>query len=125
VTTETLTLTGFLLARIAEDEAEAAKLLRRAQDHELAIQEPRLLGTTIPGWHDWPLVQDLAARVLAECEAKRRIVEMAQETLATEGAGFPADDSGFEEAHSLAAATLRALATVYADHPEFREDWRP
>ena len=110
----TETLTAFLLARIAEDQAENEKLLRRAQDHELAIQEPRLLGTTIPGWYDWPLVQDLAARVLAECEAKRRIVEECQ--------GWDAELDG---RGALGETVLRALAAVYADHEDHREDWRP
>ena len=62
--TKTLTLTEFLLARIAEDEAEARKagpMWRNewsAEDVDVTLHIER---------HD-------PARVLAECEAKRRIV---------------------------------------------------
>lgn len=126
--TQTQTLSAWLLERIAEDEAEAKKAAR------LKIAGPLI------GWHpdSYFLVCNDAlapaerthiarhdpARVLAECEAKRRIVGFAEETLATEGHGFPADDSGYEEAHSMANATLRALALPYADRPDYQETWR-
>jgi hypothetical protein len=48
------------------------------------------------------------ARVLAECEAKRRIVEM----------------HAYQEEH-FTPDELRALALPYADHPDYREEWRP
>ena len=41
----------------------------------------------------------------AECEAKRRIVENAQD---------PGDD-----------LFVAILALPYADHPDYREEWRP
>jgi hypothetical protein len=46
------------------------------------------------------------ARVLAECEAKRRIVEW------------------YGEEPGRVGPALGMLAAVYADHPEFREEWR-
>lgn len=69
-----MTTTDFLLARIAEDEAEARALLQRAQDNERACKAPELLGRVIPGWHDWPKVQALATKAIADAEAKREIV---------------------------------------------------
>ena len=45
------------------------------------------------------------ARVLAECEAKRQIVQNAQD---------PGDD-----------LFVAILALPYADHPDYREEWRP
>jgi hypothetical protein len=48
------------------------------------------------------------ARVLAECAAKRRIVSFAAD-LTEEGT----DD------------LLRLLALPYADHPGYRQEWRP
>lgn len=47
------------------------------------------------------------ARVLAECEAKRRIVEWASD--------------GEGEFHW--STVLAPLAAVYADHPDYREEW--
>ena len=47
------------------------------------------------------------ARVLAECEAKRRIVEM-----------------DFER-YGEQWAVLAALALPYVDHPDYRAEWRP
>lgn len=106
----------FLLARIAEDEAAA-----KAAD---AVPAP---------WGFWD-----DARVLAECEAKRRVIERCrpqyavlyreserllasafdQETMKTVGHSGPIwPFAGAED-------TLRALAAVYADHPDYRDEWR-
>jgi len=55
------------------------------------------------------------ARVLAECSAKRRIVELGVCTAcATEAQ--PCDHR---------ADTLRLLALPYADHEDYREEWTP
>jgi hypothetical protein len=82
-------LTEFLLARIAEDE-------------------------TVP-WHmdwckevgddTWPCNCKGTARVLAECEAKRRIIGERND-----------DDPPW--------VVMRHLAAVYADHPDYRDEWK-
>jgi hypothetical protein len=62
------------------------------------------------------------ARVLAECEAKRQIVE-----------DFQVLHRDYRETHSettearrfQAMVTVARLASVYADHPDYREEWRP
>lgn len=109
MTTATLTLTDFLLARIAEDEGAAT---------ELRDQYPHDGGPShLSG--NWDIVQVTTGydRVLAECEAKRRIVEEVRdsEILSDEGT------NGFV----LARSVLRLLATPYADHPDCREEWKP
>jgi Family of unknown function (DUF6221) len=131
-------LTEFLLARIGEDEAAARQatagpwqwvtgrgglpgLLEStgaSATHwvaEQSFQAPTVVLATNQGvalrvrgrdaahiadWHP--------TRVLAECDAKRRIVQR----LAP-----PADgpDTG----------VLRLLALPYAEHADYREDWRP
>lgn len=93
-----MTIVEFLLACIAEDEDDADRIL---YDHGGMNFEPR------------------AARVLAECEAKRRIVEIAaaQIRLGDEAAVW-------ENWRDMAQQILRALASVYADHPDFRPEWR-
>jgi hypothetical protein len=60
------------------------------------------------------------ARVLAECEAKRRIVEHANEC--SDGGSELSMD--FDDERGL-ALVLRLLALPYADCDGFREEWRP
>lgn len=115
MTTPTLTLTDFLLARIAEDEALAQAAHRESMRGHAGPGYAR----SIVAWaaqakevRGYELIERMTpARVLAECEAKRRIVDVAR--YATEGsAGW-----GFRR-------ILLDLATVYADHPDFRKEWR-
>jgi hypothetical protein len=64
------------------------------------------------------------ARVLAECEAKRALVEMATE----EPPADILDDLtlGAQESHAdWSRFVLRQLAGVYADRPGYREEWKP
>ena len=92
-------LTDFLLARIAEDEAWA--------ESETFPQPFRFE----------------AARVLAECEAKRRIVDRCERDMVAEGESA----SGYDiiaHTDALARDTLEFLALPYADHPDYREEWR-
>jgi hypothetical protein len=97
------------------------------------------------------------ARVLAECEAKRRIIEFHQSWPVLVETP-PTFDQGNAEGHDLALGELssmtlrlsqriawmteqeyrnrfgsepptgpmlRALALPYADHPDYRPEWRP
>lgn len=115
MTTDTLTLTDFLLARIAEDEAaaQAASLhgdttwtqtdpLRK----EGQVESVRSVVTYDDGSPNADQAAHIArhdpARVLAECEAKRRIV----------GTG------------EFATQPMKILAAVYADHADYRDEWR-
>lgn len=106
--TDTLTLTAFLLARIAEDEEWL-----RASARQIAIH---------------PTVQQEPARMLAKCEADRRIVGI-----------HPVDDEGVYDADGIEhpglgcrgcwddfpCATIRALALPYVAHENYRPEWRP
>ena len=84
-----MTITEFLLARIAEDEAVARAWRTRIDQGEIPIL---FHGVVIPD------------RVLAECAAKRRIVE-----------GWR------DEYHDT--WVLMHLASVYADHPDYDPAW--
>ena len=96
---KTVTLTEFLLARIAEDEAQF-----NAEAHEK-------LGPSLGSgpWCHLP-------RPLAECEAKRRVIAL-----------HTHDGIKCAECRSWDAAcpTLRALALGYFDHADYDETWRP
>jgi hypothetical protein len=101
----TLDITEFLLARIAEDEAEAKPMAALEDDDR-------------GGW-----AIAYAERVLAECAAKRAIIaEHEWRTVSGEtGCGLCNyyRDYGWEEVGPC--KTIRALAAVYKDHPDYTE----
>jgi hypothetical protein len=119
-----VTLADFLLARIAEDEAKVEYMRQ---------EEARALGTS-------PLFDSLQMNALggidifispdrwaAECEAKRRIAEQCQEWLSYDGADWEWTDRGSDLALAQIAAPrmLKLLALPYADHPDYRDEWKP
>lgn len=118
-----LTLTAFLLERIAEDTAVARLAQGDAPDRNAPI------GT---GDDPWPSHRAFAervtpARVLAECGAKRRIVERVdvltggEKTYLQRLKHTDVEDAGYVIARDI----LIALALPYADHPDYDERWRP
>lgn len=117
-----MNITQFLKARIAEDEETAAALLRdltgQIEDEYAGVVDEkgpmtpaRLLSAQM--WahydgqskrHSFAKGQQIAAlanpaRVLAECAAKRAIIR------------YSPDE------------TLRHLASVYKDHPDYQQEW--
>jgi hypothetical protein len=142
-----MTLTEFLLARIAEDEAVALGL-EHTKAHVgpwdvggLTKPESVNIGTYWPvrdadgaavGWtalssDAWHIARHDPARVLAECEAKRRIVESADEATGLDlqvDSEFRVGRRDTAKEPYLGDVILRALASVYANHPDFREEWR-
>ena len=141
----TLTLTDFLLARIAEDEAAArlcAEMFPSPWDVADRGWRVRIYAADIPDEGDHadpgdkraPVVMEVEpdrnlddprwlservehvrrhdpARVLAECAAKRLILRIWFE-------------SEFCE-RDVMNDVIDALALPYADHPDYREEWRP
>ena len=128
-----MTITEFLLARIAEDEAHAGLCsgIHHLADVEVGVDE------TTPLYGKTPFD---GTRVLAECEAKRRIVdehrtygEWARQAFDgwtsiigddpwCVGCGYIEDEP--RVTHVDQCVTLRALAAIYADSPDYREEWR-
>lgn len=99
----------FMEARIAEDEAEAIKY----QAYEQDISETA-------GWWE-------PSRVLAECAAKRAVIEHHKRVPDIYG-----DDAG--DTCSICTETgpmpqgwpcltVAALAAVYSDHPDYQQEW--
>lgn len=123
-----MTLTEFLLARIAEDEATA-----RAVTFDVAIAEDRYSwasvdfneGTNAAHGRRWA-----PERVLAECEAKRKIVRQARLAIQTsdavaESEGDEINNNGRKHGYAQAFdVVLDLLALPYADHPQFQAEWR-
>lgn len=117
-----MTLTEFLLARIAEDEAAARNAgggaweswSHRAGSLDLRdLVEDRKRFAEVPEDRDEHIVRWSPARVRAECEAKRAIVDLA---LSAEHAGQVLDGA-------LINGALAALALPYADHPDYDPEW--
>ena len=108
-----MTITEFLTARLDEDEAMA----REVGDPTSSYHEPYRLG--IPMHH---------SRVLAEVEAKRRIVRWVErltanlEDLKRRGEG-PSTLVDPLARWSEGDMTLRFLSAVYSDHPDYDEEW--
>ena len=104
-----MTLTEFLLTRIAEDE-------RRVEFVRGFIPDEGDQGEYIN-----------PARVLAECEAKRRIVELHSWGEGHECSVYDRTGEVDNCRYVIGGecSTMQLLALPYADHPEFRPEWRP
>ena len=99
-----MTLTEFLLARIAEDEG-CARVLPPVVIAEAVRYERIHFARWAP------------ARVLAECEAKRQIVNAVR-------SGFPDEDRYSTGWHDMHIWALMRLAAPYSDHPDYLRDWK-
>lgn len=164
-------LTEFLLARIAEDEdaaqdcgvnqwvaafREGLPVVELAPDspyQRVVVVEARRRHShsvdTIRGYQEHIARHD-PARVLAECEAHRRIVELheAWPVLVQRQPKFETVDTSDPGQFAMRASQqimwateqeyrakfgdepptapmIAALAAIYADHPDYREEWRP
>lgn len=90
-------ITGFLLARVTEDESEAPYKSM---------------------WIDGCGMVPDDARALAECAAKRAIIEQHHVYALSIG---EVQECGVGD--GLPCDTLQALAAVYKDHPDYQEEW--
>ncbi len=80
---------------------EDARLLQ--VDSAFAHDRDEAVATHIAHWDP--------VRVLAECDAKRRIVEQVE-------------DVKWTGSYAVRDTVLRLLALSYAGHPDYREEWR-
>jgi hypothetical protein len=119
----TPTITEFLEARIAEDEAVA-------REWDAAYNNPG----PVPEYHysimrkhrkEWPTLWGALdkmppARVLAECAAKRAIVEFADQV---ETMDYQITNEWGGGLEGTGNNILKALAAVYASHPDYLQEW--
>jgi hypothetical protein len=103
-----MTLTEFLLERFAEDEAGATP----GEGWDVSNWD---WDVSVQFW-DYGEVHIGHQRFLADCEAKRAI--MKEHDGAHNCVRYVDPDDNRD------CRTLRALATVYANHPDFDEAWR-
>jgi hypothetical protein len=131
MTTQTLTITEFLLARIAEDEESANERVVGDSPfgEEVWFSEGRIYADrgkidVTEQWHEWVQAHPLSERskrTLAECDAKRRIVADLRHMEFNDPLRRGDYWRGQKDAARNAAV---AIASVYADHPDYREEWR-
>jgi hypothetical protein len=134
-------LAGFVLARIAEDEECARAAIQHAGSVEYGSWSVDVGGDVMLARRGSPVAvgpwkggidgaHHIArwdpARVLRECEAKRTLVTRTvnarrRAEAAPEGAGRRLL---LIRASTLEGA-LHVLASPYADHPDYRDEWRP
>lgn len=128
MTTATLTISEFLLARISEDEAVALRLRdagfsRANVDSDwLEVPEQEVQGAFTERFD--------VARVLAECKGKAGVIGAYRGAVRSRDALL---DSGAEAALVTSAGmtvaalelALISLTLPYADHPDYRQEWRP
>ena len=129
-----MTLAEFLLARIAEDESRARELAERRRN---IWSEELWDGVAVP-------YSESPARVLAECEAKRRIVESCNDSSRPHRVPMPwpdgeviawkcracdqwcndgASDGDCPVDWREPPSVLRMLALPYADHEDYQPEW--
>jgi len=122
-----MNITEFLEARIGEDEdlARTALVGMHGEHREASHYGDYVLGAErdstpkqdefITTW--WP------KRVLAECAAKRAIIEQhksyVKEAAASVGIAFVGARGGQE----VTGDAIRVLAAVYAAHPDYQQEW--
>lgn len=109
-------LVEFLLARLTEDEA-AAERLRRPSEGDPWGWQPKGVTTNDAG-----RVEISPARVLADVEAKRRIVDLHYEVTSDSGYCVVCVTNDYTD-EPYPCPTIRALASVYRNHPDWREEW--
>ncbi|WP_024817083.1 DUF6221 family protein [Arthrobacter sp. 31Y] len=88
-------LIGFLEARIAEDERRASYVREYGDAAAAGLFSPD--------------------RAIAECEAKRAIVDAAS--------GYSPELEHGDNGEWAFDVTLKALAAVYSDHPDYQQEW--
>ena len=120
-------LVAFLKARLDEDERAA----RRAGDSFRQIGETGVIVATegdraeecaSANWAGIAehIVRHDPARVLADIEAKRELLADYERFVAERRRMMGGWDS-----YPAVSPVLAAFAAVYADHPDYRYDWRP
>jgi hypothetical protein len=114
-----MTITEFLEARIAEDEAAARAATPSPwtlYDRGVGWEIPELPevhdGLTFSKSDAHYVARNQPGRALAECAAKRAIM-----------ARIPRNSDLYDPGAYTSVHTIRALAAVYSSHPDYRQDW--
>ncbi|MGY1439556.1 DUF6221 family protein [Streptomyces reniochalinae] len=134
-------LVAFLRARLDEDEQAARATMWEGSGNraDWSLPASATVGTGEDEFYagDRTVAAHIArhdpARVLAEVDAKRRIIELHHVVGGWQDEdgndhGDGCGECGHSEEYSDRdgwCETLRLLALPHADHPEYREEWKP
>ena len=134
-----MTITEFLEARIGEDEVAAKVCLEPANlvpysDSRIPAIKPDEWGALVDNYLGGPMGKHCArhdpTRVLAECAAKRKLVQIqfqfAQKVDGEWGCCHSAKEIRRGDCDYLEPGDfpiLASLAAVYKDHPDYRQEW--
>lgn len=114
-----MSLIAFMRARIADEEAFVRSLETTISYRPRWITD--LAGKVVVGP---PQAIDIRESMLAECRAKRRVLEIYCETFWLDP-GAPDEEREAATSATAAAAMIRALAAAFAWHSEYRPEWWP
>lgn len=137
-----MTLTDFLLARIAEDEAAARSAEERAQTpwratygrqvetsrdgYLVTPEDEHSYSTDPPDEVALHIARHDPGRVLAECEAKRRAIDSAwADHVQIEGEWGMCQSREQMDVKGDVPDVVAHLAAIYRDHPDYRDEWKP
>jgi len=116
-----MTLTEFLLARITEDEAIARRFPRNGS-HQTSPDEVNDDAGPCP---DDCVGHFSGTRLLAECAAKRAAIEAAWgDHCQIENEWGACQSQDQMSAKDDNPEVIEALGVVYADHPDYQQEWR-
>lgn len=129
-----MTLLEFLEARLAEDERIARATAPTWESYELddCSDHDAQPHTLMCGWRLGESLRDKCecaypARVLREVAAKRAIIDLARMTEAniatTEALGHAPQVAAYRYIASGLFDAIAALASVYTNHPDYRQEW--
>lgn len=107
-------LIAFVEARIEDDERIAGTVAATSPTTDSRYSTWMTTFTLDPGRY---IVAVDYQRVLAECVAKRRIIVAYREVESHPSANYAAAADYME-------GVVREIAAVYADHPDYRQEWR-
>jgi len=115
-----VTLTEFLLARIAEDEVATSGLVDDYDSFVGALSSDAVTRLALGPF----LARFDPTRVLAECKAKRLVIEAAwADHCRIENEWGTSQSRDWMSANNDNPEVISALAAIDADHPDYREEW--
>ncbi|MEV1315351.1 DUF6221 family protein [Micromonospora arborensis] len=112
----------FLRARYDDEETSTRNLLYWAQQTILTLEEPKLLGTRIPGWHAWPDVERMCQDRLTDLDSKRAILDQYEDARRR---STPGGYDTIDYVEDALDTVVRHLAAPFAAHPDYQESWKP
>ena len=129
---QTAWLTAWLIEQIAEDERLANTIRQRHWEADgAAVIADHPTNRIVDYVYEEGAAEHIARwdpkRVLAECEAKRRIVDECKHWYdrLDLSVGSQHDECWLRGRFEIAASMLRMFASSYTDRPGYRPEWKP